>query len=110
MKRLLAITFALCLMLTGLCCAEELREMDVVLDWYPNALHAFMYVAIEKGYYAEDKEGALEIALGLINEGATVTMGGGMSVHEIGLVEALKKGNYNFIDRDELEDREAGTR
>lgn len=60
-----------------------------------------------KGYYAEDKEGALEIALGLINEGATVTMGGGMSVHEIGLVEALKKGNYNFIDRDEMEDREA---
>ena len=54
MKRLLAITFALCLMLTGLCHAEDLREMDVVLDWYPNALHAFMYVAIEKGYYAEE--------------------------------------------------------
>lgn len=60
-----------------------------------------------KGYYAEDREEALKIALGLINEGATVTMGGGMSVHEIGLVEALKKGNYNFIDRDEMEDREA---
>lgn len=60
-----------------------------------------------KGYYAEDKEEALKIALDLINEGATITMGGGMSVHEIGLVEALKKGNYNFIDRDEMEDREA---
>lgn len=60
-----------------------------------------------KGYYAEDREEALKIALGLINEGATVTMGGGMSVHEIGLVEALKKGNYDFIDRDEMEDREA---
>ena len=54
MKRLLAIVFALCLMLTGLCHAEDLREIDVVLDWYPNALHAFMYVAIEKGYYAEE--------------------------------------------------------
>lgn len=31
-----------------------LKELDVVLDWYPNALHAFMYVAIEKGYYAEE--------------------------------------------------------
>ena len=41
-------------MLTGLCHAEDLREIDVVLDWYPNALHAFMYVAIEKGYYAEE--------------------------------------------------------
>lgn len=60
-----------------------------------------------KGYYAEDKEEALKIALDLINVGATITMGGGMSVHEIGLVEALKKGNYNFIDRDEMEDREA---
>ena len=31
-----------------------LRELDVVLDWYPNALHAFLYVAMEKGYYAEE--------------------------------------------------------
>jgi len=33
---------------------DDLRELDVVLDWYPNALHAFLYVAIEKGYYAEE--------------------------------------------------------
>ena len=38
------------------------------------------------GYYAKDKEEALKIALGLIEEGSSVTMGGGMSVHEIGLV------------------------
>ena len=31
-----------------------LKEIDVVLDWYPNALHAFMYTAIEKGYYADE--------------------------------------------------------
>ena len=31
-----------------------LRELDVVLDWYPNALHAFLYEAIDKGYYAEE--------------------------------------------------------
>ena len=33
---------------------EDLRELDVVLDWYPNALHAFLYVAMERGYYAEE--------------------------------------------------------
>lgn len=33
----------------------ELKEIDVVLDWYPNALHAFLYEAMEKGYY--EKEG-----------------------------------------------------
>lgn len=59
------------------------------------------------GYYAHDKEEALKIALELIPEGSTVTMGGGMSVHEIGLVKALKAGDYNFIDRDEYEDKRA---
>lgn len=34
--------------------SKELKEVDVVLDWYPNALHAFMYVAMEKGYYEEE--------------------------------------------------------
>ena len=34
--------------------AKELREMNVVLDWYPNALHTFLYTAIERGYYEEE--------------------------------------------------------
>ena len=34
--------------------SEDLREINVVLDWYPNAVHAFIYLAIEKGYYAEE--------------------------------------------------------
>ena len=59
------------------------------------------------GYYAKDKEEALRAALGLIGEGSTVTMGGSMSAHEIGLVDALKKGNFHFIDRNEAEDRRA---
>ncbi|MBQ6464432.1 MAG: lactate utilization protein [Pseudobutyrivibrio sp.] len=59
------------------------------------------------GYYAADKDEALKIALELIPEQASVTMGGAMSAHEIGLVEALKNGNYNFIDRDAEEDKRA---
>ncbi|MBO5543796.1 MAG: lactate utilization protein [Oscillospiraceae bacterium] len=59
------------------------------------------------GYYAENRDEALKIALSLIPEGSTVTMGGGMSVHEIGLVNALKSGNYNFVDRDAWEDKRA---
>ena len=58
-----------------------------------------------KGYFAKDKEEALKLALSLIPEGSTVTMGGAMSAHEIGLVAALKSGNYNFIDRDDFEDK-----
>lgn len=59
------------------------------------------------GYYAADKEEALKIALSLIPEGCTATMGGGVSVSEIGLKQYLKEGNYNFIDREEAEDRRA---
>ncbi|MCQ2533745.1 MAG: lactate utilization protein [Clostridia bacterium] len=57
------------------------------------------------GYYANTKEEALNIALSLIPEGSTITMGGSMSVEEIGLKEALTNGNYNFVDRDNYEDK-----
>lgn len=61
----LFLTALLCLSLLAGCGAQtgptdssggsaESKELDVVLDWYPNALHAFLYVAIEKGYYAEE--------------------------------------------------------
>ena len=59
------------------------------------------------GWYASSREEALDIALGLIPEGSSVTMGGAMSAHEIGLVDALKNGNYRFIDRDAYEDKRA---
>ena len=59
------------------------------------------------GYYAADKEEALKLALELIPEGSSVTMGGCMSAHEIGLVDAVKEGNYEFLDRAVMEPREA---
>ena len=60
MKRILSILLVCVLLLCGCSTnndngnSNELKELDVVLDWYPNALHAFMYVAIEKGYYEEE--------------------------------------------------------
>ncbi|MGL4790802.1 MAG: ABC transporter substrate-binding protein [Anaerotignaceae bacterium] len=32
----------------------QLEDFDIILDWYPNAVHGFIYEAIEKGYYAEE--------------------------------------------------------
>ena len=60
MKRILSFVLACVLLLSG--CGTTgggnsdsgLTELDVVLDWYPNALHAFLYVAIEKGYFEEE--------------------------------------------------------
>lgn len=59
------------------------------------------------GYYAKNKEEALSMALSLIPEGSKVTMGGSMSAREIGLVDALKAGNYEFMDRDNITDKRA---
>ena len=69
MKKVLLILLSVCMILSFASCSpatqagtqslqadgqEQLREIDVVLDWYPNALHAFIYTAMEKGYYAEE--------------------------------------------------------
>ena len=59
------------------------------------------------GYYARSKEEALEIALSLIPEGSSVTMGGCMSARQIGLTDAVGSGNYHFIDRDKEADKRA---
>ncbi|MBQ6594087.1 MAG: lactate utilization protein [Clostridia bacterium] len=59
------------------------------------------------GEFAESREEALRLALARIPAGATVAMGGAHSVHEIGLTEALKAGDYDFIDRDASEDKRA---
>lgn len=34
--------------------ANKLEQVDLVLDWYPNAVHSFIYAAIEKGYFKEE--------------------------------------------------------
>lgn len=33
---------------------EELQEVDIMLDWYPNAVHSYLYTAQEKGYFEEE--------------------------------------------------------
>lgn len=51
-------------------------------------------------YYCATKQAALEKALEMIPQGVTVGWGGVMSAHEIGLIEALRAGDYRAIDRD----------
>jgi len=58
---LLALVLTLGLSLAG-CSSKEnkneskknLEEVDIVLDWYPNAVHSYIYTAIEKGYFEEE--------------------------------------------------------
>ncbi|WP_144549777.1 ABC transporter substrate-binding protein [Bacillus sp. X1(2014)] len=32
---------------------EKLQKVSLMLDWYPNAVHSFLFVAEEKGYFKE---------------------------------------------------------
>lgn len=54
-------------------------------------------------YYCKNAEEALQKALELIPEGSSVGWGGVMSAKEIGLLDAIRNGNYRAIDRDRCE-------
>ena len=53
---ILAIILTVCLAFSG--CgggsAGDLEKFELVLDWYPNAIHTFIYSAIENGYYEDE--------------------------------------------------------
>lgn len=53
-----------------------------------------------EGFYAENKEEALKLALELIPTGSSVSWGGSMSIEEIGLKKAIREGDYVVYDRD----------
>ena len=51
-------------------------------------------------YYCANKEEALSKALELIPKGASVGWGGTMTCQQIGLIDAVRGGDYRAIDRD----------
>lgn len=52
-----------------------------------------------EAYYCHNCEDALKKALELIPEGVTVGWGGVLSAEQIGLLDALRNGNYRTLDR-----------
>ena len=64
-------------------------------------------------YYCETKEEALEMALSLIPQGDAVGWGGTVTCQQIGLLDAVRNGNFRAIDRDAcatMEEREEAMR
>lgn len=66
MKRIILLSISLLLLSVLIACGEESiksasnseenknKNIEVMLDWYPNAVHSFLYVAEEKGYFEEE--------------------------------------------------------
>lgn len=50
-------------------------------------------------YFVKTKEEAKELMISLMKEGETVSVGGSMTLAEIGAMEELRSGKYNFLDR-----------
>ncbi|WHY79798.1 ABC transporter substrate-binding protein [Neobacillus sp. WH10] len=63
MKKSLLILFSLMLIMLSACgketadkasgSDEKLQKVSLMLDWYPNAVHSFLFAAEEKGYFKE---------------------------------------------------------
>lgn len=53
-----------------------------------------------EAYYCGNKEEALAKALELIPGGASVSWGGALTCQQIGLIDAVRNGDYRAIDRD----------
>ncbi|MBC2580361.1 lactate utilization protein [Clostridium sp. DJ247] len=49
--------------------------------------------------YVEDENAVLEKAAQFIKEGDTVSVGGSMTLFETGVIDFLRNGKYNFLDR-----------
>lgn len=52
-----------------------------------------------EGYFCKSRSEALELALSFIPDGASVCHGDSESIKEIGLLDAVKNGNYEYLDR-----------
>lgn len=50
-------------------------------------------------YYVETKEDALKKAAEFIKDGDTVSVGGSMTLFETGIIDYLRCGRFNFLDR-----------
>lgn len=57
-KASLMLTLMMVLVLVASGCnfgaTDKVEEIDIMLDWYPNAVHTYLYTALEKGYFEEE--------------------------------------------------------
>ena len=76
--------------------------MNPKKKYYENAAQTLIEHFSKRGieaYYAEDGNAALKTALRFVTPGSRVSWGGSMTLEEIGLIDALKSGDWVVLDR-----------
>ncbi len=82
MKRIIALLLSVVLIFSLTACSDKTEtevkkdKVSVVLDWYPNAIHGFIYNAIEKGYYEEENIEVEILFPANVNDGITMPAAG----------------------------------
>jgi len=81
----------------------EMKKANESKEWYREKLVDRVIDSLEKnnmtGIYAKTKGEAMERALSLIPRGSKVGHGGSLTLEQIGIMDALRKGDFHFIDR-----------
>ena len=77
--------------------------MNEVIKW-ANELKAKEIIEILKSrdfdaVYAKDAAEARKLCMDMIPEGATIAVGGSVTLQETGIMDDIQSGKYNFIDR-----------
>ncbi|MEE1049663.1 MAG: lactate utilization protein, partial [Clostridia bacterium] len=57
-------------------------------------------------YFVESEQEAVELAFSMIEKGSTVGVGGSVTLNQLGVLDILRNGDYNFLDRYATTDRE----
>ncbi|MDP3386579.1 MAG: lactate utilization protein [Eubacteriales bacterium] len=63
-----------------------------------------------EGYYCVNKEEAVKLMLGFIEEGKSISWGGSNTITELGIKDLLENGNYVLVDRDKFTGEERNTK
>lgn len=77
--------------------------MDKVQKWAAECAAKEMVDILKQhsyaAYYADNLEEARSIALELVPEGSSVSVGGSVTLDQMGLVDTFRNGNYSFFER-----------
>lgn len=83
--------------------------MDIKKEYYKvkaeNVIQGFRKRNIE-GYYVENAEAAKKKVIELMKENSSVSWGGSLTLKDIGILDELKAGNYDLLDRKTAETKE----